>query len=184
MGCEVVKTYRDHDISGAKGRDKRPQFDQPCRDAIKREFDTILAWSVDRLGRSLSDLIEFLTEIHALKIDLYLHQQGLDTTTPAGRMIFTVLGAVAELERSLIVERVKAGLRNAKAKGKRLGRPRVVVDASRVASLRDSGRSWPQIARLMGCGVATAFRAYQGLSKNPLPNELSRIGQDAGQAAD
>ena len=106
MGCEVVKVYRDHGISGAKGRDKRPEFDRLCRDATKREFDTILAWSVDRLGRSLSDLIEFLTEIHALKVDLYLHQQGLDTTTPAGKAMFQMMGVFAEFERAMIQERV------------------------------------------------------------------------------
>ena len=80
MGCEVVKVYRDHGVSGAKGRDERPQFDRLCHDATKRQFDAIMAWSVDRLGRSLQDLVKFLSEIHALKIDLYLHQQGLDTT--------------------------------------------------------------------------------------------------------
>src|SRR5246127_3499813 len=88
MRCEVVRVYRDHGISGAKGRDKRPQFDRLCRDATKREFDAIMAWSVDRLGRSLQDLVKFLSEIHALKIDLYLHLQGFDTTTPAGKAMF------------------------------------------------------------------------------------------------
>ena len=83
MGCEIVKVYRDHGISGAKGRDGRPEFDRLCRDAAKRQFDVVMAWSVDRLGRSLQDLVGFLSELHALKIDLFLHQQGLDTTTPA-----------------------------------------------------------------------------------------------------
>jgi hypothetical protein len=83
MGCEIVKIYRDHGISGAKSRDGRPEFDRMCRDAAKRQFNVVMAWSVDRLGRSLQDLVGFLSELHALRIDLYLHQQGIDTTTPA-----------------------------------------------------------------------------------------------------
>src|SRR6476659_6141083 len=82
MGCEIVQVYKDHGISGAKGRDKRPAFDRLCRDAAQRKFDLVMVWSVDRLGRSLQDLAAFLSELHALRIDLFLHQQGLDTTTP------------------------------------------------------------------------------------------------------
>jgi DNA invertase Pin-like site-specific DNA recombinase len=92
MGCEIVKVYKDHGISGAKGRDKRPAFDALCRDAAKRQFDIVMAWSVDRLGRSLQDLVGFLSELHALRIDLFLHQQGLDTTTPAGKALFRCWG--------------------------------------------------------------------------------------------
>ena len=88
MGCDIVHVYKDHGISGAKGRDKRPAFDRLCRDAAKRQFDMVMAWSVDRLGRSLQDLVGFLSELHALRIDLFLHQQGLDTTTPAGKALF------------------------------------------------------------------------------------------------
>jgi DNA invertase Pin-like site-specific DNA recombinase len=84
VGCEIVKVYKDHGISGAKGRDKRPAFDSLCRAATRREFDMVMAWSVDRLGRSLQNLVGFLSELHALRIDLYLHQQGLDTPAPAG----------------------------------------------------------------------------------------------------
>src|SRR5499426_1510913 len=122
-GLEIVKVYKDHGISGAKGRDKRPQFDALCRDATKRQFDLVMAWSVDRLGRSLQDLVGFLSELHALKIDLFLHQQGLDTMTPAGKAMFQMLGVFAEFERSIIQERVRAGLKRAKSEGKRLGRP-------------------------------------------------------------
>jgi DNA invertase Pin-like site-specific DNA recombinase len=123
MGCEVVKVYKDHGISGAKGRDKRPAFDALCRAAARREFDIVMAWSVDRLGRSLQDLVGFLSELHALKIDLFLHQQGLDTTTPAGKAMFQMMGVFAEFERAMIQERVRAGLARAKGEGKRLGRP-------------------------------------------------------------
>ena len=123
MGCEIVRVYKDHGISGAKGRDKRPAFDRLCRDAARREFDMVMAWSVDRLGRSLQDLVGFLSELHALKIDLFLRQQGLDTTTPAGKAMFQMMGVFAEFERAMIAERVRAGLARARSEGKRLGRP-------------------------------------------------------------
>jgi len=123
MGCEIIKVYKDHGISGAKGRNGRPAFDALCRAATRREFDVIMAWSVDRLGRSLQDLVGFLSEIHALKVDLYLHQQGVDTTTPAGKAMFQMMGVFAEFERAMIQERVRAGLRRARGEGKRLGRP-------------------------------------------------------------
>jgi DNA invertase Pin-like site-specific DNA recombinase len=109
--------------AGAKGRDRRPAFDKLCRDAARREFDMVMAWSVDRLGRSLQDLVGFLSELHALKIDLFLRQQGLDTTTPAGKAMFQMLGVFAEFERAMIAERVRAGLARARSEGKRLGRP-------------------------------------------------------------
>src|SRR5260370_17247474 len=94
-----------------------------CRDAAQRKFDVVMAWSVDRLGRSLQDLVAFLSELHALRIDLFLHQQGLDTTTPAGKALFQMMGVFAEFERSMIQERVRAGLRRAKSEGRRLARP-------------------------------------------------------------
>src|SRR5205807_7074581 len=122
MGCEVVKVYKDHGISGTRGRDKRPAFDKLCRDAARREFDMVMAWSVDRLGRSLQDLVGFLSELHALRIDLFLHQQGLDTTTPAGKAMLQMMGVFAEFERAVIQERVLAGLKRARAEGKKLGR--------------------------------------------------------------
>src|SRR6476646_3546415 len=123
LGCEIVKVYKDHGISGAKARDARPAFDALCRDATKRQFDMVMAWSVDRLGRSLKDLVAFLSELHALRIDLFLHQQGLDTRTPAGKAMFQMMGVFAEFERAMIQERVRAGLARAKSEGKRLGRP-------------------------------------------------------------
>jgi DNA invertase Pin-like site-specific DNA recombinase len=142
MGCEIVHVYRDHGVSGAKGRDQRPQFDRLCRDANKRQFDMVMAWSVDRLGR-LQDLVSFLSEIHALKIDLYLHQQGIDTTTPAGKAMFQMMGVFAEFERSIIQERVRAGLRRAKVEGKKLGRPRLApaLGARILAALNEPGRT-------------------------------------------
>ena len=124
MGCEIVKVYRDHGISGAKGRNGRPAFvDALCRAAARREFDVLMAWSVDCLGRSLQDLVGFLSELHALKIDLFLRQQGIDTTTPAGKAMFQMMGVFAEFERAMLQERVRAGLVRARSEGKRLGRP-------------------------------------------------------------
>src|SRR5882757_5901864 len=127
-GLHILKVYKDHGISGAKARDKRPGFDALCRDATKRRFDVVMAWSVDRLGRSLQDLIQFLSELHSLGIDLFLHQQGLDTRTPAGKAMFGMMGVFAEFERSMIKERVRAGLARAKDSGTRLGRPPIPAE--------------------------------------------------------
>jgi len=123
MGHTIVEVYSDNGISGAKGRNGRPEFDRLHRDAARRKFDIVMAWSVDRLGRSLQDLVGFLSELHALGIELYLHQQGLDTTTPAGKAMFQMLGTFAEFERALIQERVVAGMARAKAKGTKSGKP-------------------------------------------------------------
>jgi DNA invertase Pin-like site-specific DNA recombinase len=158
-GWQIVQVFADQGISGAKGRDKRPAFDALCRGIARREFDLVAAWAVDRLGRSLQDLVGFLGEMHAKGVDLYLHQQGLDTSTPSGRAMFQMLGVFAEFERSMIQERVKAGLARAKAQGKRLGRPTVapkVQAAVRAAS--DQGKGIRQIARELGIGVATVHR--------------------------
>ena len=124
-GWDLVDSYIDEGISGSKGRDKRPELDRMLKDAVRRKFDVVMAWSVDRLGRSLQDLISLLNELHSMNIDLYLHQQGIDTTTPAGKAMFQMLGVFAEFERSMIQERVKAGLARAVAQGKTLGRPKV-----------------------------------------------------------
>lgn len=123
MGHEIVEVYADNGISGSTGRDKRPEFDRLCRDAVRRRFDLIMAWSIDRLSRSLRDLVNFLGEIHASGVDLYLHQQGLDTSTPMGKAMFQISGVFAELERNVIRERVISGMARAKAQGKHLGRP-------------------------------------------------------------
>ena len=112
-GWQIGHVYKDQGVSGAKGRDKRPAFDALHKAAVRREFDVVMAWSVDRLGRSLQDLVGFLSEIHAAGVDLFLHQQGLDTTTPGGKAMFQMLGVFAEFERSIIQERVRAGLRRA-----------------------------------------------------------------------
>jgi DNA invertase Pin-like site-specific DNA recombinase len=124
-GWQLVEIYEDAGISGAKGLEKRPGFDRMLKAAVRREFDLIMAWSVDRLGRSLQDLMSFLSDIHAKGVDLYLHQQGVDTTTPSGKAMFQMMGVFAEFERAMIRERVLAGLNRARAKGKKLGRPKI-----------------------------------------------------------
>jgi DNA invertase Pin-like site-specific DNA recombinase len=161
MGCDIVKVYKDHGISGAKGREKRPAFDALCRDATQRQFDVVMAWSVDRLGRSLQDLAGFLSELHALRIDLFLHQQGLDTTTPAGKAMFQMMGVFAEFERAMIQERVRAGLARAKSEGKRLGRPPIAPELETAirAALRESGRPGVRkIAERFGVNAGTVQR--------------------------
>jgi DNA invertase Pin-like site-specific DNA recombinase len=160
MGCEIVHVYRDHGVSGAKGRDKRPQFDKLCRDATKRQFDVVMAWSVDRLGRSLQDLVGFLTEIHALKVDLYLHQQGIDTTTPAGKAMFQMMGVFAEFERAMIQERVRAGLARAVAEGTKLGRPKIDTTTEKDirAALAKGDAGMHKIAARFGVGTGTVQR--------------------------
>ncbi|SFI20894.1 recombinase family protein [Modicisalibacter xianhensis] len=162
-GWEVVATFMDHGVSGAKGRDQRPQFDQLIRGAVRREFDVIMAWSVDRLGRSLQDLVQFLGEIHAKGVDLYLHQQGIDTTTPAGKALFQMMGVFAEFERSMIQDRVKAGLSRAKAQGKTLGRPRTAPDVEqRILAARAEGLGIHRIAKQEGVGVSVVQRVLRG----------------------
>jgi DNA invertase Pin-like site-specific DNA recombinase len=156
---QVVGEYVDHGISGAKGRDQRPAFDRLMKDATRRKFDIIMAWSVDRLGRSLQDLVAFLGEVHAQGVDVYLDRQGVDTTTPGGKALFQMMGVFAEFERAIIRERVSAGLDKARAKGKRLGRPQVapaVEDAVRAA--RAAGKGQLAIARDLRIGVSTVRR--------------------------
>src|SRR6266568_5992114 len=142
MGCEIVHVYRDQGSSGGKGRNGRPAFDALCKGAARREFDIVMAWSVDRLGRSLQDLVAFLTELHALKIDLYLHQQGVDTTTPGGKALFQMMGVFAEFERSIIQDRIHAGLARARAQGKRLGRPSILRASSGGVCDETHRRGW------------------------------------------
>jgi DNA invertase Pin-like site-specific DNA recombinase len=162
-GWQLAGEYVDEGISGAK--EKRPQLDRLMTDAHRRQFDAVIVWKFDRFARSVSHLLRALETFQALGIHFVSLSESLDTSTPAGKMVFTVLGAVAELERSLIVERVKAGLRNAKAKGKRLGRPRSILDTAKVARLRAEGRSWRKIARIMECSARTCRRAGQNASR-------------------
>jgi DNA invertase Pin-like site-specific DNA recombinase len=155
-----VQEYSGHGISGAKGRDKRPAFDRMLNGATRHEFDMIAAWSVDRLGRSLQHLVAFLGEVRAAGVDLYLHQQALDTSTPAGKAMFQMCGVFAEFERAMIVERVNAGLNRAKAAGKVLGRPRIDsgTEADIRAALVKGDKGILKIAAEFGVGSGTVQR--------------------------
>lgn len=155
-GWQITSEYVDSGISGSKER--RPQLDVMMADAHKRKFDAVVCWKFDRFARSVSHLLRALETFNSLGIAFVSLSEQMDTSTPTGKMVFTVLGAVAELERSLIAERVRAGLRNARAKGKRLGRPRVAIDAAQIASLRSQGRSWKQVAGELGVSESTAVR--------------------------
>jgi DNA invertase Pin-like site-specific DNA recombinase len=158
-GWQVVATYSDNGISGAKGREKRPGFDALCKDMTRCKFDIIAAWSVDRLGRSLQHLVGFLSDLQGAGRDLYLHQQAIDTTTPSGRAMFQMCGVFAEFERAMIRERVNAGLARAKAKGVRLGRrPTSKRIEERISELRSTGMGILKIARTLGIGVSVVQR--------------------------
>src|SRR5216683_1730036 len=154
---QIGREYVDVGISGAK--EKRPELDKLLDDAHRRRFDAVVVWRFDRFARSVSHLLRALESFRSQGIEFISLSEQVDTSTPTGKMVFTVLGAVAELERSLIAERVRAGLRNAKAKGRRLGRPRVDVDVAKIGSLRSEGRSWAAIGVEMGIGEGTARRA-------------------------
>ena len=162
-GWKVAKEYVDY-VSGSK--DSRPALNQLMTDAGQRKIDSVLVWKLDRFARSLKHLVNALAEFDALGVAFVSLRDNLDLTTPAGRLMFQIIGAMAEFERALIQERVKAGLRNARAKGKHIGRPRVTVDAQRIASLRLQEHSWAEITRETGISKGTAQRALASLPKN------------------
>lgn len=158
-GWKVVAEFIDHAISGAKGRDKRPQFDALLRGVARKDFNMVAAWSVDRLGRSLVDLLGFVGELEAKGVDLYLHQQALDTSTPAGKAMFQMCGVFAQFERAMIQERVKAGLARARAKGTILGRAKVAGKVEdQIRQLASQGVGKVKTARTLGIGVSVVQR--------------------------
>src|SRR5713226_400567 len=162
-GWNISGQYVDQGVSGAK--DSRPELNRLMADAHVRRFDIVAVWKFDRFARSVSHLLRALETFQALGIEFVSLSENVDTSTPTGKMVFTVLGAVAELERSLIAERVRAGLRHARAKGVRLGRPRVFVSESRIDALRASGSSWRAIAKELGVALGTLHRTAQGRTK-------------------
>lgn len=158
-GHDVVAVFEDHGISGAKGRDKRPGFDRMLKAATRREFDMLAVWSTDRLGRSMQHVLDVLMTLRDTGTALFIHTQGLDTSTAAGRAMFQMLGVFAELERELITERVHAGIKRAKAEGKHCGRPSLASDT--LASVRDAlvaGQSVRAAAKAAGVGLGTVAR--------------------------
>lgn len=158
-GWQIVQVYEDHGISGAKGRDKRPAFDQLCKDCARGKLDMVAAWSIDRLGRSLHHVVTFMAELTEQGVGLYLHQQQVDSSTAAGRAMLAMCGVFAAFERDMIVERVHAGLARARAQGKTLGRPRISARTeSDIRRLRAKGMGIGKVARQLGIGVSAVQR--------------------------
>jgi DNA invertase Pin-like site-specific DNA recombinase len=163
-GWKIAGEYVDEGISGSK--EHRPALDRLLSDCRKRSVDAVVVYRYDRFARSLRQLVNALDEFRALGIDFVSLHEGVDTSTPNGRLVFGIFATIAEFERELIRDRVRSGLALAKSLGRKLGRPRVVVDASKVASLRAQGRSWAEISAELGIGRGTAQRACAGLPKN------------------
>jgi DNA invertase Pin-like site-specific DNA recombinase len=155
-GWQLAGEYVDAGVSGAK--DSRPELNRLMADAKRRRFDVVLVWKLDRFGRSLRHLVNALAEFESLGIAFVSLSDNLDLSTASGRLMFQIIGAMAEFERELIRERVKTGMKNAKAKGTRIGRPRANVDTAQIARLRAQGLSWKKIAKQMGLGVGTLYR--------------------------
>ena len=159
----IVETFQDDGISGAKGRSERPALDRMLKDAVRGRFDLIAVWSIDRLGRSLQHLIETVNQLQSVGVDLYMHQQAIDTTTPAGKLAFSIFGAFAEFERSLIRERAKAGLDRAKRNGTKLGRPTNLNSsvAAAITALRAKDHSIRKIAAHLRVGTGTVYKVLR-----------------------
>ena len=160
-GYQIVAEFLDEGISGAKGRQNRPALDRMLKECNRRRFDLVMCWDISRLGRSVQNLIEIMNELQSLKVDLFFLQQGMDTSTASGRMMFSVFGALAEYERELIRERVLAGQARAKAAGVKFGRPRTITENTKQAIrlMRDQGVGIRKIARTLGIGVSTCYAA-------------------------
>lgn len=164
-GWTIVQVFEDAGISGAKSRDKRPGFDALMKAVHRREIDMVAAFAVDRLGRSLPDLVAFLSDIQARGCDLYLHQQAVDTSTPSGRMLFQMLAVFAEFERAIITTRINAGLERARANGTRLGRPAIApIDLKPVRDRLNRGQSIRTIAKATGFSTATVQRVKRSMA--------------------
>lgn len=159
-GWQIVETYIDEGLSGAKGRDKRPGFAKLCKDAAQGKLDLIAAWSIDRIGRSLSHLVEFMDEMRSQNVDLYLHTQGMDSSSAAGKAMLSMCGVFAEFERSILIERIHAGLARARAEGKKLGPAFSITpeQTARIHALRAQGMGKLKIARTVGVGTGTVQR--------------------------
>lgn len=158
-GWQIVEIYSDNGVSGAKGRDQRPAFDRLCRDAIAGKIDLVAAWSVDRLGRSVLHLSQFIADMQAAGVGLYLHKQGIDSSTPTGRAMLGMCSVFAELEREIIRERIHAGLNRARSKGKQLGRKRVApAIEKRIRDLRAQGMGKVKIGRTLAVGTSVVQR--------------------------
>ena len=165
-GWKVIATFKDEGISGAFGREVRAQYDLMLKQGVQAKFDVVLAWDVSRLSRSLVDLVTTLDELHACGIDLYLHQQAIDTTTPVGKAMFQICGVFAEFERGILSERVKAGLNRAREEGKTLGRPTKRINVQRIVESRKDGKTIRAIAKEHGVSIGKVHKALTGEGVN------------------
>lgn len=165
-GLTIVQEFVDEGISGARGRDKRKGFDKLLKGAVRREFTTILVWSVDRIGRNIQDLLSFLNEVHSVDCDLYLHTQGIDTSTPTGKMMFGILSVLADWERGMIKERTQAGMERARKQGKQIGRPSNINEGliQSIKYMRDKGLGTRRIASELSVGVGTVYKVLEARS--------------------
>ena len=157
-GWKIVSVFKDEGISGSFGRGVRKQYDAMLKGGVRAEYDVVMAWDVSRLSRSLKDLVQTLAELHHCNIDLYLHQQAIDTTTPAGKAMFQMCGVFAEFERSILSERVKAGLNRAREEGKVLGRPIKVVNVKKILEDRGNGMTYRQMASKHSISAGKLFK--------------------------
>jgi DNA invertase Pin-like site-specific DNA recombinase len=160
----LTKEYVDRGVSGSKS--SRPQLDKLMRDASEKKFDAVLVWKLDRFGRSVRHLVNAIAELESFGVAFISLKDSIDLTTAQGRLMFQIIAAMAEFERELIRERVKAGMANARTKGKQIGRPSLGIDREQVAALKSSGQSWNQISDALFCSVATAKRAYGSVVEN------------------
>ena len=165
-GWKVIATFKDEGVSGAFGREVRAQYDLMLKQGVQAKFDVVLAWDVSRLSRSLADLVTTLDELHACGIDLYLHQQAIDTTTPAGKAMFQMCGVFAEFERGILSERVKAGLNRAREEGKILGRPMKIANIKKIVEGRNRGKTIREIAKEQGLSVGRVHKALLEARRN------------------
>ena len=176
-GWTVVGIYEDHGVSGAKGRQQRPQLDRLLKDAVRGRYDLLAAWAVDRLGRSLQDLVATLGDLQAAGVGLYLHRQAVDTSTPSGRAMFGMLSVFAEFERAMIQERVRAGLERARKAGKASGRPRIEVDQDQLQAALQAGSSIRQTAALLG---VTPSKVQRMMRESGVARGVSVAGNVSG----
>ena len=162
-GWEIVDRYIDHGISGSKGRDGRPELDRMMKDSNKRKFDVVMVWSIDRLGRSLQHLIEILNDLNAKNVDLYFDQQSIDSTVPTGKLMFSLIGAFAEFEKSIIRERVLSGLESARKKGRIGGRPTNLTDEvrSKIVKMKGAGVPIRKIRNECSVGTSTIYKVLK-----------------------
>lgn len=163
-GWNVTGEYVDAGVSGC--RERRPELDRLWADCRKRLADAVVVYRYDRFARSLRQLVNALEEFRSLGVEFVSLHEGVDTSTPNGRLVFGIFASIAEFEKELIRDRVRSGLAAAKARGKRLGRPPLAVDIAKIGRLRASGASWPKIAAQLGVSVGTAYKAADSLSKN------------------